>query len=577
MVAIRGTFTAFLILLFSPKIVITQQACSQTAATCNNGHWSSTKCKCDCIPPLFCLDEYSGECVVVTSSSSNRCRAENTARNLVDSEEDGFSRVTIKFTISGLPDVVDVGLLEEEMLMMMKKELIDLSKQEPDLKVTNVEESPSFVRESITTAKNGSDDSARSVSIYYDITMINDQMVDFGPIIIDGLRDMYPSITQDINECTGMVYFRYGVGVNWCIDEVEGGGEFEVCVATHPKVTVEFRLSKMPLQLKNVDELIQQVVEIYEEVLMPVEELDILTVEMTNVVDLPSSNNTVTKEVYVEIADQKFVIDADETMDNPVFRSIIEKQIQSSKYEILNLLQIYSNNSTNIDLNWCVDGNGTFTVCANPPPPPESPKPYPFLLPRWAIITLTVVSVLLTCCICWCTFSFLEQRDSSKNERNLVSYLNTGQQYSKPKKKPIRSPPPPPQLITSLTRSNSRPTLHPRVHQQYYENRPKIESAVSLANDTKYLEGMPSFVFQYDDEAPPVHAADTMYLENMNSFVFDDDVPAPHLPITANETKYLEDAPSFIFDDGEDQSQNIRLAITDGEVIVKNSRSKPDP
>jgi hypothetical protein len=146
-----------------------------------------------------------------------------------------------------------------------------------------------------------------------------------------------------------------------------------------------------------------------------------------------------------------------------------------------------------------------------------------------------------------------------------VNYLNTGQQYSKPKKKPVRS------------QSNSRPASHPRGHQQYYENRPEIESAVSLANDTKYLEDMPSFVFQYDDEAPPVNDADTLYLENMKSFVFDDNVPAPHLPIAANETKYLEDAPSFIFDDGEDQSQNNRLAIGSGGVIVKKSRSKPDP
>ncbi len=481
------------------------------------------------------------------------------------SEEDGISLVTIKFTVSGLPEVMDNQLLKEEMLVMMKKQLIDLSKQKPDLKVTKVEESPSFVKESITTDKNGADDSTRSISIYYDVTMINDQMVDFGPIVIDGLRDMYPVISQDINECIGMVYFRYGVGVNWCIDEVEGGGEFKVCVATHPKFTVEFRLANLPLQLKNVDELIQQVVDMYEEVLTPVEELDILTVEMTKVVDLPSSNNTVTKEVYLEIADQKFATDADETLDDPVLGRIIDKQIQSSKYEILNLLQIYSNNATNIDLNWCVDGNGTYTVCDFPPLPPEPPKPYPFLLPRWAIITLTVVSVFLTCCICWCTFSFIEQRDSSKNERNLVSYLNTGQQYSKPKKKPVRS------------RSNFRPASHPRGHQQYYENRPEIESAVSLANDTRYLESMPSFVFQYDDEAPPVNDADTLYLENMKSFVFDDNVPAPHLPIAANETKYLEDAPSFIFDDGEDQSQNNRLAIGSGGVIVKKSRSKPDP
>lgn len=69
---------------------------------------------------------------------------------------------------------------------------------------------------------------------------------------------------------------------------------------------------------------------------------------------------------------------------------------------------------------------------------------------------------------------------------------------------------------------------------------------------------------------PPEHDANTIYLANMNSFVFDHNVPAPRLPIAANETKYLEDAPSFIFDDGEDKSQN-------NKVIVKSKRSKPDP
>jgi hypothetical protein len=677
--AFRGTASVILILLSTALSRTAQQACTQATSECNNGIWSSVKCKCDCFP-TFCLDDVSGACVTSSASSSSssiRCNSvaddgssANTPmqgcqvgidcpwwnddlasfsesrcitgsqqiisshgavlginyyytsneeccaahhpnnmescithsrvvlldargggssiiapqyinRNLA--EDDGLSSVTIKFTVNGLPEVVDNELLEEEMLMTIRSVLIDLSTLEPDLKVTGVEESPSFVKESSTTAD------GRSISIYYDVTMINDSgEEDFGPVIIEGFRNMYPSISQDINDCTGMVYLCRGIFVNWCIDG-GGGGDFGVCVATHPKTTVDFRLANLPLQLKNVDGLIQQVVESYEAVLVPVQDLDILTIELKRVVDLPSSNNTLTKEVFVEIVDQKFDINANETADDPALGLLIDEQIQSSKYEILRSIQLYSDNSTDLDLNWCVDGNGTYTVCAKPPPPPEPPKPYPFLLPRWAIITLTVVSVLLTCCICWCTFSIIEQRDESKNTRNMVSYLHTGQQYSKPKKKPIRSPPPPPppMPLPVLPRRNSRPVSHARVQQRYYyDERPEVESVVSLANDTKYLEAMPSFIFQHDTEAPRLRAPDTKYLENMNSFVFDDGQGTPRLPIAADDIKYLENAaddikylenaPSFIFDTDEGQPRN-RLAITNGEGSIRDSRSKPDP
>ncbi|KAL7441639.1 hypothetical protein ACHAXH_008732 [Discostella pseudostelligera] len=650
----RGTVSVILILLSPHIIASTQQACNQPAATCNQGIWSSAKCKCHCISPL-CLDDASGECVA--SSSPTRCNDHDNnggnpwqgcqvgidcpwwnditfpgrcitgsqlssgggtiyyatnedccaahhsnnaisciTRSLIDTsnsttaqynitisldeeeeeedDDDVYSSVTIKFTVNGLPNEVDYGILETEMLFMMKKVLIDLS----DLKVSKVEENPFLASESLTTAKKGTDDSFMTISIYYDVTMINYPAEDFGQFIISGFRDMFTAISQDIEECDGLVYFRFGISVNWCIDEFGEGGEFGVCVATHPKVTVGFRLANIPVKL-NADELIQQVIGIYEQVLAPVEDLNILSIETKKVVDHPASNNTITKDVYVEIVDQKFVIVANETMDDPVLGPIVDERIQSSKYEILRLIQPNSKDSLDSNEYWCINGNGAYTICKErptpkPTEPPEPPEPYPFLLPKWAIITLTVVSVAVTCCLCWCTYSFIDQCDTKKNERNMVNYLTTGQQYSKPKKEPIRSSRPPPP--TYLPRRNSRPTPQPVGHQRYHESRPDVEPAVPLANDTKYLEDMPSFVFRYDNEAPPIRTADTKYLEDMHSFVFDDcggQAPPRHHSITANETKYLENAPSFIFDSGESQSQN-RLAITNGE---GHARSKRDP
>ena len=148
----------------------------------------------------------------------------------------------------------------------------------------------------------------------------------------------------------------------------------------------------------------------------------------------------------------------------------------------------------------------------------------------------------------------------------MVSYIKTGQQYSKPKKRPIRPPPLPP-----LPPRDSRPGLQPRGYQQrYYETRSEAKRDVSL-NDTKYLENLPSFVFDYDNgPPPPLNANDTKYLENMPSFDFDDD----QAPITTNETKFLENMKSFVFDNDEGRSQR-RLALTDG--VEPGFRSKPDP
>jgi len=255
--------------------------------------------------------------------------------------------------------------------------------------------------------------------------------------------------------------------------------------------------------------------------------------------------------------------------DIPDFGPAINDQLQGSKNDILDRIQSYIDTETDLGLNWYINDEGAYVVS------PEAEEESPFGLPIWASITLTVVSVVLLCCLCYCSMAYIKKRDKDKNERNMASYIRSGQNYSKRKKPTRQSRQPPRQRKRHRIDSRPMPQSHrPRGsrHKQYRmpTNRrdtrsigdSQDEEYVQTSKDTEYqLENMSSFVFDNsgDGNRPP-DSHDEVYVHTSR--------PAPQHPMPRKDTDteyQLEYMPSFIFDnggDGNNPSQMVRSVLS---------------
>ena len=638
----RGIIVASAILFsHAPDAAIVQAdasssstACDLPSVDCVYGLWSSPSCGCECIPPYCrdgsgactlpngCVGRPWGECAVGVDCpwwdaddddsggdprycdtgpdvpagvwvvhatlggccaahhpGSAACGAGPAAATVgvdADAPDDGddddgddddpFEYVTIKFTVGDLPAEVvgaeDAGDLKAEMLFVMRWALTNLSERVEILKVTSIEEDL-VLTVMPTTAAAGGEDGA--FSVYYDVTVVRHPTESLGKIIIAGLRDMYPEIMEWLSGGSSRQYLVCCVYLNWCYDGGANDGTFALCSGTNEMVAWTVRFADLPSAL-NWEGLVRELVGIYKETLMGVERLDIVDVEV-NVFDIPSPDGG--NEIVSKIVTFNFTV-VDKFGMN--FGPVIDETLQNSKNDTLSRIQGYLDTSTTLDLAVCIDGDGAYAVC-----PPQELE-HPFLLPFWAIITLAAVSVVLCCCISWCIFSYLNQRDESKNERNMITYIQTGKNYDNIRRR--RRPLPQQRHTPSTLQSHrSRESAPPR-HNETRSTR-RLEHRDS---NTEYLEAMPSFVFPDGKETQPKHDDGTLYLENMPSFVFDHSDALPsHLPLPADghqevdDTLYLENMPSFVFSHGDARPPHLPLPADGYRENPIDLSSKSDP
>ena len=690
----------FVLLLSTP--IINAQSCETPTSGCINGLWSKISCRCECISP-FCHDQY-GECTVpsnnlcVGTTSKNPWRDCTPGQNCpwyvdftrledctegnvippgiwdiysskevccnvnhpysttcsvppevptVEEEttttnnDDEFEVILIKFSLSGLPDIVNMRALKLEMTMVLKRILVDISGRFPssNIRVTNVEENLLITMDSINELNVGEYTDGSRQDVYYDITVVRrEDGSSMGPIIIAGIKDSYDVLVDDITSYTNLEYFGAGVDFNVCANDEDTkensdndanhGNSFAMCSNNDEKVRVKFRLSNIPQEdtgttLDNVDSLIQHIIIVYKQLLEgSIAKLEIIDIEVSQTIDLVSSpaspddedeERTITKDVFLDIiVKRKF--------DVPDFTPAVNEKLSSSRDVILNEIQSYTD-ALSIgqlkDVNWCINDENAYAICTQS----SSSK---FLLPNWAIITITVISVILACCLCWGVHTCIQQRDAHKNERNMATYIDSGALYSKQRRVTWDDNPPPPQQQRRMRVDYDRPRSIPRSQQPHprprrpgdrrtYEEGESIQPQkhLMLQNDTTYYENMPSFVFDDGEggHSPQQQLATTndkeehwkenyrseteYYLEAMPSFVFDkgdEEGPSPpQLAITKEvrketkkkkenyrtETEYLEALPSFVFDKGEDGGPR-QLVISKADQSCVSSKL-PDP
>ena len=228
--------------------------------------------------------------------------------------------------------------------------------------------------------------------------------------------------------------------------------------------------------------------------------------------------NTYTKDVKLDIV----VVDRLATDFSPIIKSTL----LNTKNSTLELIQS-SDTSTKLNLKWCVNDNGQFTECSKRLTTDEADNKGHLILrdvtvgaltlPVWAIIVFAVACVVVCCCSCWCLLAYLNQRDESKNERNMITYINTGHNFSQTnttKSKRQRTMIQKRRTRTAIARHRSTQTRpiqrydngdlengdhHKRHHDPSFVDEVE-EIAIVQPIDTLYMENMPSFVFVNEEE-----------------------------------------------------------------------------
>ena len=110
---------------------------------------------------------------------------------------DVYEVVPIKFDVSGLPNDVEIEMIElqDEMLTVLKRILLRLSDRIPGLKIKSVEgKTPTRHLQKALPMRALMTD----VTMYYDLYVVKEEDKQFGPMIINELRDSYDEVLEQI-------------------------------------------------------------------------------------------------------------------------------------------------------------------------------------------------------------------------------------------------------------------------------------------------------------------------------------------------------------------------------------------
>ncbi len=156
------------------------------------------------------------ECCSANFPTSTRCYIELEAQpskhpTVSLTDEDGQEIIPIQFVVIGIPDDASIGEVKAEMLSALKRILLQLSEEIEELKVTNIEEK--FMRKTRNLSKqkdakkkmimplrtsNHPRALEQNIEAYFDVSVVYQAEVQFGPIIIKAIRDSYDEIISQI-------------------------------------------------------------------------------------------------------------------------------------------------------------------------------------------------------------------------------------------------------------------------------------------------------------------------------------------------------------------------------------------
>ncbi|KAL7550213.1 hypothetical protein ACHAWF_013445 [Thalassiosira exigua] len=419
--------------------------CEGPGQGCNAGLWNPNGCVCECIPPFsrdatgFCTVSSGGdknpwedcaegtdcpwwievvdegkeeECVtgnevpagiwdiypteqICCQSNPNhlytdKCQPVTASPTEAPEHDDEFQVVPLKFSIGGLPTTVDVIDMKDEMILILKRILINLSERMSSLKIK-------FVEEDLVSSGEASDAEVEGKRVvYYDITVVRQEGKDFGPIIIQWIKDSYFEIVERIQNWSNARYPNANVNMNWCTSK---DGAFQVCTDEVVPVTVRFDLRDNQVQM---DQLVMHLVGRYKDMLSRVADLDVTLIKVRDIVT--SSDG---------IVEVNFDVHVSGTELGPIVR----QTIADGNDAVLAEIQSFTDNThTQEDLEWCMV-ESTFTVC-------ESQSGVPI----WVVALLVILGLILCCIAAVLVMRRIRRRDEEKNALNMMNFIDTGKQ-----------------------------------------------------------------------------------------------------------------------------------------------------
>ncbi|KAL7513774.1 hypothetical protein ACHAXN_013223 [Cyclotella atomus] len=225
---------------------------AESCITGNNvpaGMWNVYGSQKDCCAVNF---PFSEVCYVEAGTS-----APTKYPTLAVPQESAFETVPMLFSVQGLPDDLNVRELKDEMKQVLLAILQKIAGSISDMRLSSIEERE--VRKNKDRNRDrrlggggggGGDDSEekanqeeekavdnnynhdrfllRNVDFYYDINLIRVPDKQFGPIIIQEMKDTMPDI-QNLIETTKTKYFQADVDVNFC---TLSSGKYNLCTST---------------------------------------------------------------------------------------------------------------------------------------------------------------------------------------------------------------------------------------------------------------------------------------------------------------------------------------------------------
>ena len=97
----------------------------------------------------------------------------------------------------GLPDDIKLRLLKDEMTTVLKRILLRLADRIPGLKISEIEEKIVLTR-NLLRALRQQRELQQDFSLYFNVYVIRDEKKNFGPLIIQEIRDSYDEVMQQI-------------------------------------------------------------------------------------------------------------------------------------------------------------------------------------------------------------------------------------------------------------------------------------------------------------------------------------------------------------------------------------------
>jgi len=135
-------------------------------------------------------------------------------------EEDNFEIVPLKFDLGNLPQDISIRGLRDEMKTVLQRILVRLAGDVPELKISSIEE------KILPQQRRGRILRGRKISIFYNVYVVRQDGVKFGPLIISEIRSRYDEVKDQLRQFSDVNFLAGGIDFNLCTSQ---SGDFTVC------------------------------------------------------------------------------------------------------------------------------------------------------------------------------------------------------------------------------------------------------------------------------------------------------------------------------------------------------------